>query len=48
MILEQTLNIISPQNDMRAKIDVLLASYPAIDTAAMGFPREWENEPLWQ
>lgn len=33
---------------MKAKIDVLLANYPAIDTAAMGFPREWENEPLWQ
>jgi abortive infection bacteriophage resistance protein len=47
-IIKYFLNIISPQNDMKAKIDVLLANYPAIDTAAMGFPREWENEPLWQ
>jgi hypothetical protein len=38
----------APQNDMKAKIDTLLANYPDIDTAAMGFPRGWENEPLWQ
>ncbi len=33
---------------MKAKIDSLLADYPAIDTVAMGFPRGWENEPLWR
>ena len=33
---------------MKSKINALLADYPAIDTAAMGFPRGWENEPLWQ
>jgi hypothetical protein len=33
---------------MKAKIDALLAEYPDIDTAAMGFPRGWESEPLWQ
>ena len=47
-IIKYFLNIISPHNDMKAKIDALLANYPAIDTAAMGFPRGWENEPLWQ
>ena len=47
-IIKYFLNIISPNNDMKAKIDALLAKYPAIDTAAMGFPRGWENEPLWQ
>ena len=33
---------------MKAKIDVLLADYPAIDTIAMGFPSGWESEPLWR
>jgi hypothetical protein len=33
---------------MKAKLDTLLVSYPDIDTAAMGFPRDWEREPLWQ
>ena len=46
-IIKYFLNIISPNNDMKAKIDALLADYPDIDTAAMGFPREWEKEPLW-
>jgi len=30
---------------MNAKIDAL---YPSIDINAMGFPRGWENEPLWR
>ena len=47
-IIKYFLNIISPNNDMNAKIDALLSSYPSIDIYAMGFPRGWENEPLWQ
>ena len=46
-IIKYFLNVISPQNDMKEKIDALLANYPNIDTAAMGFPRGWENEPIW-
>lgn len=47
-IIKYFLNIISPNNDMKAKIDALLNDYPSIDINAMGFPRGWENEPLWQ
>ena len=47
-IIKYFLNIISPNNDMKAKIDTLMSAYPSIDTNAMGFPRGWENEPLWQ
>ena len=47
-IIKYFLNIISPNNDMKAKIDVLLSAYPSIDTNAMGFPKGWEDEPLWQ
>lgn len=25
----------------------LLLRYPSVDTAAMGFPANWQNEPLW-
>ena len=33
---------------MKAKIDALLRAFPDIDIVAMGFPRGWESEPLWQ
>jgi hypothetical protein len=47
-IIKYFLDIISPNNDMKAKIDALLLAYPSIDISAMGFPRGWENEPLWR
>ena len=47
-IIKYFLDVISPNNDMKAKIDALLNDYPSIDINAMGFPRGWENEPLWQ
>ena len=47
-IIKYFLDIISPNNDMKDKIDTLFSAYSSIDTSAMGFPRGWENEPLWQ
>ena len=47
-IIKYFLNIISPNNDMKAMVDALLAAYPSIDVTAMGFPRGGESEPLWQ
>ena len=41
-------DVLSPQNDMKAKIDVLLSCFPDIDIRAMGFPLGWDNEPLWR
>ena len=46
-IIKYFLNIISPNNDMKDKIQALLSAYPSIDINAMGFPRGWEAEPLW-
>ena len=46
-IIKYFLNIISPNNDMKAKLLSLLTEYPNIDTAAMGFPVGWRSEPLW-
>ena len=47
-IIKYFLDVISPQNDMKVKIDTLLADYPSIDITAMGFPVGWENEHLWR
>jgi abortive infection bacteriophage resistance protein len=47
-IIKYFLNIISPKNDMTDKLKTLLTAFPEIDTAAMGFPQGWENEPLWK
>lgn len=32
----------------RTRLKMLLDKYPSVDTIAMGFPRDWENEPLWK
>lgn len=42
------LDIINPQNTFRDKLRDLFIEYPNIDIAAMGFPRNWQNEPLWR
>ncbi len=47
-IIKYFLDIISPQNDMCDKLLHLLADFPSIDHAAMGFPQGWQQEPLWQ
>ena len=47
-IIKYFLNTISPQNDMAGKVKSLLAAFPDVDIAAMGFPAEWESEPLWR
>ena len=47
-IIKYFVDVLSPQNDMKAKIDVLLSCFPDIDIRAMGFPLGWDNEPLWR
>lgn len=47
-IIKYFLNVISPKNDMRDKLLKLLSDFPSIDLAAMGFPQNWLQEPLWQ
>ena len=31
----------------KTKLKSLLATYPSVDVTAMGFPMNWQNEPLW-
>ena len=47
-IIKYFLNIISPGNDMRDKMQALFTEYPEVDLGALGFPSgNWQNEPLW-
>lgn len=39
---------IHPNNDFKVRLKHLLAQYPNINTHAMGFPTNWQNEPLWK
>ena len=47
-IIKYFLDTISPQNDMRDKMLQLLNNFPSVDITAMGFPQNWQQEPLWQ
>lgn len=42
------MNVILPDNTFKQKLKSLLAEYPIVDVAAMGFPKTWYNELLWQ
>jgi len=46
-IILYLLNSIDESNSMQSDFKSLLAKYPNIDPAAMGFPPNWEQEPLW-
>ena len=47
-IIKYFLDIISPNNDMLDKMNDLFSKFPEVDLAALGFPADWRNEPLWQ
>ena len=34
--------------DFKNELKSLLVSYPQVDPAAMGFPKNWISEPLWR
>jgi abortive infection bacteriophage resistance protein len=38
---------ISPNNTFRQKLETLIQKYPCIDTSAMGFPKNWKDDPFW-
>ena len=42
------LNGIYENNDFVIKFKLLLLKYPNVDITAMGFPKNWEEEPLWR
>lgn len=42
------MNTIHPDNAFKQKLKILFAEYSIIDVVAMGFPKTWYEEPLWQ
>jgi abortive infection bacteriophage resistance protein len=47
-MIKYLLFTVSPNNRFTQKLKSLLAAYPTVDVKAMGFPDNWENEPLWK
>ncbi|MCL1934153.1 MAG: Abi family protein [Candidatus Azobacteroides sp.] len=47
-IIKYLLFTVSPNNRFTQKLKTLLSEYPTVDIRAMGFPADWENEPLWK
>lgn len=45
--ISHLLNNIDPHNTFINDFKHLLAKYPIVDTFAMGFPANWDKEPLW-
>ena len=41
------LNVINPEHSFKQKLNSLFLKYSNIDKVAMGFPAEWQKEPLW-
>lgn len=42
------LDSVVPQNDFAKRLQELLKTYPNVDVKAMGFPKNWKEEQLWQ
>ena len=46
-IIVYFLNNVNPNHMFKQKLEKLFLKYPNVDKAAMGFPNNWLNEPLW-
>lgn len=46
--LQYFLNSIKEENLFKEHLKALIAKHPNVDIAAMGFPADWESEPLWE
>lgn len=47
-MIRYLLQSVNPKTTFSKRLKVLLRDYPTIDSAAMGFPPDWELEILWQ
>lgn len=46
-IVRYLLYTVSPSNTFKQKLLNLAAKYPQVDFSALGFPTNWQNEPMW-
>lgn len=42
------LNSIYPQNDFSKRLKSIFHQFPLVNARLMGFPANWQNEPLWR
>jgi abortive infection bacteriophage resistance protein len=42
------LNTVNPNHTFKQKLENLFRKYPNVDRRAMGFPPNWNTEPLWK
>lgn len=47
-IILYLLKTVNPQNTFAKRVRLLFDKYPTVDYIAMGFPNNWNQEPLWQ
>ena len=47
-IIRSFLSVVSPGNNFNEKIANLLARFPSVDIAAMGFCKDWQKDTLWK
>jgi abortive infection bacteriophage resistance protein len=40
--------VVNPNSSFAVKIKSLLHKYPNVDPTRMGFPIDWDNEPIWK
>jgi len=46
-IIIYMLQVVNPSSTFVKRFKSLLAEYPSVSPSAMGFPKDWEKEPLW-
>jgi len=46
-IIVYFLNSVNPNHTFKQKLEKLFLKYPNVDKSAMGFPVDWQNEPIW-
>lgn len=47
-ILKHFIDVVYPHNNFKHELVALLKEYPIVDISAMGFPQNWQEQPLWQ
>ena len=47
-IIRYWLNVIDSQNTLTQDLQQLFSKFPSVHAGALGFPQNWEQEPLWQ
>ncbi|HTM67181.1 MAG TPA: Abi family protein [Flavipsychrobacter sp.] len=47
-MLRYLLQTVNPNTNFTYKLKALFEKYPNVDLRAMDFPKNWEQEPLWQ